>query len=293
MAVLFAHHLRYDFSRPRGTAQTTCTSSSPRAMPRPCCMRSTRRPARSMTKSFSTFREFGSRLQGHPSAGNPLGRRRNWLARPGPAHLRRHRARRRPSRILRPPGVGALRRLRDGRGVDVGGVRARRVRAPRQPRRGRRRQPSRPAGPDPCTEVGYVLPCGARQRPAAGRCKEIDGHDLAAIDAALQLRALEADAPAAIFARTKKGSGVAAVEDKPNWHGKHACRSGRRDRRARRSPLALRWLVQAPPAPPPFEIARQPVKRPAYELGAEVATRAAYGDGLAWLGSVDEPGRGA
>src|SRR4029077_12190440 len=58
----------------------------------------------------------------------------------------------------------------------------------------------------------------ARAAACGWDVQEIDGHDLEAIDAACA-RAQEADRPAVIFARTKKGSGVAAVEDKPNWHG--------------------------------------------------------------------------
>ena len=39
---------------------------------------------------------------------------------------------------------------------------------------------------------------------------------------------------------------------------------------------------------PPFEVAREQVERPTYEVGEKVATRGAYGDALAWIGSVDE-----
>jgi transketolase len=90
-----------------------------------------------------------------------------------------------------------------------------------------------------------------------------------------------------IFARTKKGSGVAAVEDKDGWHGKPlgdpdaaiAELGGIRD---------VSVEVQPPPTAQPFEVERAPVERPAYELGEKVATRGAYGDALAWLGSIDE-----
>ena len=116
--------------------------------------------------------------------------------------------------------------------------------------------------------------------------QEIDGHDVEAV-AAAYARALEADRPAAIFARTKKGSGVAAVEDQPNQHGKPLAEpeaaveelGGERSHRVE---------VHGPPEPRPYEIARTPVERPAYEVGEKVATRGAYGDALTWLGSVDE-----
>ena len=88
--------------------------------------------------------------------------------------------------------------------------------------------------------------------------QEIDGHDLEAIDAAYA-RALEADRPAAIFARTKKGSGVTAVEDQPNQHGKPLAEpeaaveelGGERSHRV---------AVHGPPEPRPYEIARAPVE---------------------------------
>jgi transketolase len=124
----------------------------------------------------------------------------------------------------------------------------------------------------------------------AGACgwdvQEIDGHDLEAIDAAYA-RAQEADRPAAIFARTKKGSGVAAVEDKENQHGKPLA-----DPEAAVEELggirSLSVKVASPPEPKPYEIEKTPVERPSYELGEKVATRAAYGDALAWIGSIDE-----
>jgi transketolase len=126
----------------------------------------------------------------------------------------------------------------------------------------------------------------ARAAACGWDAQEIDGHDLEAIDAAYA-RALGAGRPAVIFARTKKGSGVAAVEDQPNQHGKPledpesaiTELGGERD---------LRVAVAKPDPAPAYEIAREPVERPSYELGEKVATRGAYGDALAWLGSIDE-----
>ena len=46
--------------------------------------------------------------------------------------------------------------------------------------------------------------------------------------------------------------------------------------------------MNTPPAAKAFEIAPAAVERPAYELGEKVATRGAYGDALAWIGSIDE-----
>jgi transketolase len=80
---------------------------------------------------------------------------------------------------------------------------------------------------------------------------------------------------------------VAAVEDQDNQHGKPLA-----DPEAAVEELggirSLSVEVHSPPAPKPFEIARAEVERPTYEIGEKVATRGAYGDALAWLGSVDE-----
>jgi transketolase len=126
----------------------------------------------------------------------------------------------------------------------------------------------------------------ARAAACGWDVQEIDGHDVEAIDEAYA-KALAADAPAAIFARTKKGSGVAAVEDQPNQHGKPLA-----DPEAAVEELggvrSHRVEVQGPPEVRPYEIERAAVERPAYDIGEKVATRAAYGDALAWLGSVDE-----
>ena len=70
------------------------------------------------------------------------------LARPGPADRGRRRAGRQAARPAALPRVVPVRRLRDGRGLDLGGVRARRVRGARQPDGDHRRQPPRPDARD-------------------------------------------------------------------------------------------------------------------------------------------------
>ncbi len=126
----------------------------------------------------------------------------------------------------------------------------------------------------------------ARASACGWAVEEIDGHDLEAIEAAYT-RALGAEVPAVIFARTKKGSGVAAVEDQLDQHGKPLA-----DPEAAIAELggsrSLTVTVERPPPARPYEIANVAGERPAYELGEKVATRGAYGDALAWLGSLDE-----
>ena len=282
MAVLMSRYLRYDFAAPENPANDHLVFSKGHASP---LLYGMYKMAGAISdEELLTFREFGSRLQGHPTPeipwvdvatgslgqGLPIsigialagarlehGDFRVWvlcgdseLAEGSMWEAFEHAGHERLSNLI------AI--------VDVN-------------RLGQR-------GPtmhewDTASWAARVAACG-------WDVQEIDGHDLEAIDAAYAA-ALDADRPAAIFARTKKGSGVAAVEDQPGWHGKPledpegavAELGGER---------SLRVEVATPGEAPAYEIAREAVERPSYELGEKVATRGAYGDALAWIGSVDE-----
>jgi transketolase len=133
----------------------------------------------------------------------------------------------------------------------------------------------------------------ARFRAFGWHPLEIDGHDLTAIDRALSAAAAHKGAPSVILARTIKGRGVAAVEDREGKHGnplpdaEEAIRElgGIRDIRVPVRPPAL---VPARPVPvvPRARSAAGPGLLPAYEPGAMVATRTAFGEALAALGDV-------
>lgn len=141
------------------------------------------------------------------------------------------------------------------------------------------------------TDLGWNVAAYERRCQAFGaRTLVIDGHDLTAIDDALaSVAAPEAvDRPTVIIAKTVKGKGFSEVENSPDWHGKPfpedmaeraiAELGGRRR-------LIVRGLE--PPAPAPTEEwdAVEPVDLPTYELGADVATRKAYGAALVSVGS--------
>jgi transketolase len=114
----------------------------------------------------------------------------------------------------------------------------------------------------------------------------IDGHDVAAIDAAYAEALTVTGRPTVIVARTLKGKGVQAVEDKNGMHGKPlddpeaavAELGGERS-------LRVEVAVREPAEPHAFELG--PLELPRYELGSEVATRKAYGDALTAVGSAD------
>jgi transketolase len=138
------------------------------------------------------------------------------------------------------------------------------------------------------TMLGWNTATYVRRAEAFGwRAIEIDGHDVAEIDAAYTAAAAADGQPVAIIARTLKGKGVAAVENKNGWHGKPladpdaavAELGGRRD---------LQVRPQAPPTngrPHRFE----PTKAApaAWSVGEKVATRRAYGDALVAVGAGD------
>jgi transketolase len=114
----------------------------------------------------------------------------------------------------------------------------------------------------------------------------IDGHDVAAIDAAYAEALTVTGRPTVIVARTLKGKGVKAVEDKNGMHGKPldnpetavAELGGERN-------VRVEVAVREPAEPHAFESG--PLELPRYEVGDEVATRKAYGEALAAVGSAD------
>jgi transketolase len=113
----------------------------------------------------------------------------------------------------------------------------------------------------------------------------VDGHDVDAIEAAYSAAESTGGRPTAVIARTKKGKGVKAVEDLPGKHGKPlddpeaaiAELGGERDLHVQLAPAAggSKHVFEVPGG-----------ELPSYDLGDEVATRKAYGEALAALGSI-------
>lgn len=61
-------------------------------------------------------------------------------------------------------------------------------------------------------------PLAEKWRSFGWRALEVDGHDLAALDAACEEATRDGDRPTAIIARTVKGKGVDFMENEPRWH---------------------------------------------------------------------------
>jgi transketolase len=136
------------------------------------------------------------------------------------------------------------------------------------------------------TMLGWDLDGYVRRIEAFGwKAIAIDGHDVEAIEAAYTEAENTVGQPVAIVARTKKGKGVAAVEDQPGKHGKPlddvdeaiAELGGERD---------LSVDVARPSTEKPHVFETSGGSMPTYELGDEVATRKAYGEAIAALGSL-------
>jgi transketolase len=136
------------------------------------------------------------------------------------------------------------------------------------------------------TMVGWDLDTYVRRAEAFGwHAIAIDGHDVEAIDAAYREAVGTTGRPTAIFARTKKGKGVEAVEDLPDKHGKPlddpeaaiAELGGERD-------LSVR--IARPEAGEPHRFEVPGGELPTYGVGDEVATRQAYGEALTALGAI-------
>ncbi len=112
----------------------------------------------------------------------------------------------------------------------------------------------------------------------------IDGHDVEAIDRALDL-ARHAGAPTAVIARTHKGAGASETDDAAGKHGKPlddasaAIAELGGERHLRVTPHAPTQLRGGPDTDGGEEI-----DLPTWELGDEVATRDAFGAAIAAIG---------
>lgn len=282
MAVLLTRYLRYDFDAPENRANDHLVFSKGHASPLLYGMY--KLAGAIEDEELLTFREFGSRLQGHPTPEIPwvdvaTGSLGQGLPISVGIALAGKRLESADFRVWVLCGDSELAEGSMWEAFEHAGVAGldNMIAIVDVNRLGQR---------GPTMHEWDTSSLAARAAACGWDVQEIDGHDIEAIDAAYA-QALAADVPAAIFARTKKGSGVAAVEDQPNQHGKPLA-----DPEAAVEELggirSLRVEVQSPPQAQPYEIAKATVERPTYEVGEKVATRGAYGDALAWIGSIDE-----
>src|SRR5262249_22715636 len=69
-------------------------------------------------------------------------------------------------------------------------------------------------------EVLPLEPLADKWRAFGFAVREVDGHDVAALEAALRAVPFEPSKPSALIARTVKGRGIDFAEHDPSWHHK-------------------------------------------------------------------------
>ncbi|MGC0373687.1 transketolase [Streptomyces sp. SAI-229] len=283
MAVLFARHLRYDFERPDHPGNDRFVLSKGHASP---LMYAVYKAAGAIDdEELLTFRKNGSRLEGHPTP-----RRLSWIE-TATGSLGQG----------LPVGVGiAL----AGKRLDHAGYRVWVLCGDSELAEGSVWEAAEHAayehldnltlivdvnrlGQRGPTRHGHDLDAYARCFQAFGwHTVEVDGHDVDAVDRAYGEALSTQGQPTAILARTLKGKGVEAVQDREGLHGKPlpdaeeaiAELGGPRD---------LRIRVEAPSAdgaPPAGHTGRPDLPR--WDKGEEVATRNAFGEALTALGAA-------
>ncbi|MFF4031429.1 transketolase [Streptomyces sviceus] len=282
MAVLLANHFRYDFDRPAHPGNDRFVLSKGHASP---LLYAAYKAAGAVDdEELLTFRKLDSRLEGHPTP-----RKLPWVE-TATGSLGQG----------LPVGVGiAL----SGKRLDRSDYRVWVVCGDSELAEGSIWEAAEHAGHEHLdnltaivdvnrlgqrgpTRHGHDLDAYARRFQAFGwHTVEVDGHDVDAIDRAYGEAASTKGQPTAILARTLKGKGVADIEDREGLHGKPLKNAddaieelgGVRD---------LRVQVQEPPAARILHAVRAGhVDLPRWDTGEEVATRDAYGQALAALGT--------
>ncbi|MEU8714985.1 transketolase [Streptomyces sp. NPDC048663] len=283
MAVLLARHLRYDFDRPAHPGNDRFILSKGHASP--LLYAAYKAVGAIEDAELLTFRRLGSHLEGHPTP-----RRLPWVE----------------------TATGSL-----GQGLPVGvGIALSGKRLEHGPYRvwvlcgdselaeGSVWEAAEHAGYEHLdnliaivdvnrlgqrgpTRHGHDLDAYARRFEAFGwHAVQVDGHDVDAVDHAFAEAASRTGQPTVILARTRKGRGVAAVEDREGMHGKPlpdpeeaiAELGGTR---------SIRLHVQEPPAARALRsVPTGALELPRYDLGDEVPTRDAFGKALAALGTA-------
>jgi transketolase len=281
-AVLLAAHFRYDYESPRSPANDRLVFSKGHASP---LVYGLFRAAGVLSEEeFGTYRQLGSRLEGHPTPSLP------WVD----------------------VATGSL-----GQGLPIGvGMALAGKRLDRLPFRvwvicgdsemaeGSMWEAAEHAAfyeLDNLTAIVDVNRLGQRGETMHGwdlssysdrfrafgwHAIEIDGHDVEQIDAAYREAASTSGKPTVVVAKTLKGKGYSKIEDEGGWHGKASPAEDAEEALAELG--GIRNIVVPVPKPDhgePHRFRTGEAEWPRYEVGSEVATRKAYGDALAALGA--------
>ena len=277
-AVLLAEHFRYDFDDPKNPANDRLVFSKGHASP---LVYGLFRAAGAIDEEeFMTYRQYGSRLEGHPTPVLP------WVD----------------------VATGSL-----GQGLPIGvGMALAGKRLDQVPMRtwvicgdsemaeGSMWEAAEHAafyeldnlcaivdvnrlGQRGETMHGWDLSSYSSRFQAFGwHTIEIDGHDVEQIDAAYREAAATTGKPTAVVAKTLKGKGYSKVEDQEGWHGKAVAEEAVEELGGIRN---ITVDVRKPDAGQPRRFEVSGGDSPRYDVGSKVATRKAYGEALAWVGA--------
>ncbi|WP_442545896.1 transketolase [Arthrobacter sp. KN11-1C] len=142
-------------------------------------------------------------------------------------------------------------------------------------------------GQDGPTELQWDMDAYARRVEAFGaRAVIIDGHDLSEIDGALGEARSDPDKPTVILAKTIKGKGVPEIEDQNGWHGKALpADMAEKAIAALGGPSSVRVSTRPPESGTPAITpdAHIAAALPEWKVGDKVATRAAFGAAVSAL----------
>src|ERR671914_748956 len=273
-AVLLAAHFRYDFDDPKSPANDRLIFSKGHASP---LVYGLFRAAGALSEEeFLTYRQFGSRLEGHPTPVLPwVDVATGSLGQGLPIGIGMALAAKRldplPFRVWVICGDSEMAEgsmweaIEHAAFYELDNVTAI-IDVNRLGQRGE-------------TMHGWdLLSYTSRLQAFGGQAIEIDGHDVEQIDAAYTEAESTTGKPTAIVAKTIKGKGYSKVEDQGGWHGKAVAEEAVEELGGIRNHVVS---VPKPEARERHVFQPEPREWPRYELGKEVATRKAYGEALA------------
>jgi transketolase len=281
-AVLLASHFRYDYDEPKSPANDRLIFSKGHASP---LVYGLFRAAGVLSEDeFGTYRQLGSRLEGHPTPSLPwvdvaTGSLGQGLPIGVGTALAQKRLDRVPARTWVLCGDSEMAEgsmweaFEHAAYYELDNLTAI-VDVNRLGQRGE-------------TMHGWDLDSYADRARAFGwHAITIDGHDVEQIDRAYSEAAETTGRPTVVVAKTVKGKGVKAVEDKPGFHGK-ALDDPAEAIEELGGERSIRIEVARPESDGrPHSFPTGKLELPRYEIGSEEATRKAYGEALTALGAA-------